>query len=111
MEPKINSLVDAGNEKEVVSILKSLDPLRLYELRRHVAKNFGTEIKNGFAFKNENVIIDFFEENKKMVFAVAKPDGGYRKVLECEESGLTYIDPIPLWRNVHKLEEKFNQKT
>jgi len=111
MEPKIDSLVEANNKKEVISVLKSLDPLRLYELCRHVAKNFGTEIKNGFAFKDENVIIDFFEENKKMVFAVAKSDGGYRKVLRCEKGGLTYIDPIPLWRNVHKLEEKFNQKT
>jgi len=111
MKSKFDSLVESSTEDEVVSVLKSLDPLRLYELCRHVAKNFGTEIENGFAFKDENLIIDLFEENKKIVFAVAKSDGGYRKVLKCEESGLTYIDPIPLWRNVHKLEEKFNQKT
>ncbi len=111
MKPKINSLVEANTEDEVVSILKSLDPLRLYELCRHVAKNFGTEIESGFAFKDQSLIIDFFEENKKIVFAIAKPEKGYRKVLEWGENGLTYIDPIPLWRNVHKLEEKFNQKT
>ena len=111
MKSKFNSLVKAGSEDEVVSILKSLDPLRLYEICRHVAKNFGTEIEDGLAFKDEEVIIDFFEKNEKIVFAVAKPEDGYRKVLECEEHGLTYIDPIPLWRNVHTLEEKFNQKT
>ena len=111
MKPKFDSLVKADSEDEVVSILKSFDPLRLYELCRHVAKNFGIEIENGFAFKDGEVIIDFFEENEKIVFAVAKSEDGYRKVLECEENGLTYIDPIPLWRDVHKLEEKFNQNT
>ncbi len=111
MTSKFDSLIKADSEDEVVSILKSFDPLRLYELCRHIAKNFGTEIQNGSALKDEEVIIDFFEENKKVVFAVAKSEDGYQKVLECGKSGLTFIDPIPLWRNVHKLEEKFNQNT
>ena len=111
MQTKFEKLVKADSKERVESILKSFDPLRLYELCRHVAKNFGTEIENGFVFKDDEVIIDFFEENEKIVFAIARSEDGYQKVLECDDDGLTYIDSISLCRNVHKLEEKFNQKT
>lgn len=103
-------LAKAQSVDEIKSYVRLLRVKDIRDKAEIIVKKEGqnlNENKDVFAYKDENLIINYASEKDQIIVSF-KDDKNYSIALKSDKHSIDYLDCANLYKNLHKVQDKFN---